>query len=167
MSLVSLSVGLAIGMLVMSVGVALTMYTGTSFAILCNLVSLNNSSQNALSQLSKEIRQVKSVTSFDTNTITFTDFDGQPLQYAYDPSSKKLNRIKAGTTQVLLDDINTFTFSILQRNVTDGTYDRVVATNTLTAKAVRVTVARARVVGGHSSTLEDVQSADIVIRNGL
>ena len=166
-SLPAVAVAVAIGSLVLAAVVALSLYTGTAFASLCNYVVLNNACQNALDRVTREIHGTQGLQSYSADTLTLTDADGQPLQYTFDSTSGTLLRIKGVARDVLCKDLASCKFELFQRNTEDGTYDRIPTTNVLTCKAIRLTFKMSLTSPPNKANTESAQSADIVIRNTL
>lgn len=166
-TLVELMIGLAISMILVTALAALSFYSARSIAAMTNYVDLDDKSRNALDRMTRDIRQVQNLSTFATNALSFVDSDGATLTYSWDPSTKKLSRIKSGTTEVLLSECDTLTFAVYQRNPVAGTYDQYpVATNNYinTCKLVQVNWTCSRKIMATVANTESVQTAKIVIR---
>ena len=110
------------------------------------------------------MRQVNQLTASTTNSLTFEDWDGAQLRYVYSPSARTLSRIKGATTDVLLTECNSVTFSIFQRNPIGGTYNQFPTGTPATTKLINVTWRCSRKILGTTMNTENVQTAKIVIR---
>lgn len=163
----TLMVGSILGAAVLS----FSLYAGKSFAGLTNYVDLEQKSQIALDNMTREVRQVNRVLSFGTttlrgqvitNTITFEDSDGENLAYTF--TGDILVRSKFGVDRVLLTNCDYLTFQVFQRNPIAGEWDQwstSVATNT---KLISVSWVCSRNILGNRMNTESVQTAKVVIR---
>ncbi len=149
------------------VGVVLAMFffANRSFASLTNYLDLDQKTQVALDKMSRDIRQVHKLTSFSSTNLTFEDYDSSNLQYAYDPSTRKLSRSRGGSTETLLTGCDSLQFSIFQRNPSLNTFEPVTTTNSTEAKVIELTWNCSRAILGSKANNESMQSAKIVIRN--
>lgn len=99
------------------------LYGNRSFAFLTNHVFMEQQNQFAMDCLSKQIRQAKKLTAYSTNSLTFTDYDGQSLQFTFDPNAQTLSRIKQGQTSTLLTGCSSLQFFIYGDNVQSNLFD--------------------------------------------
>ena len=157
-------VALAIGMIAIGALASLSLYSGRAFAGLMNYTDLENTSRTALDLMTKEIRQTLLVTTYTTNTIVFTDYDGQPLSYNFNPTNQTLVRTKAGVSTTLLTGCNSLEFSIYQRNGITGTFDQYPASSVTNTKVVKVSWLCKRSILDTKLNTESVETAKIVIR---
>src|SRR4051812_1025226 len=87
MTLVEMLVACGLGTIVFTAVASFTILTSRSFAALRNYDSLDRYSRNALDTLTRDIRQVRSLTSYQTNRLVFMDYDGATnLTYNWNPS---------------------------------------------------------------------------------
>ena len=137
-----------------------------SFTTLFNYVDLDDANRIAMDQLTRDVREADSVTSFSTNQLVLQDGDGLALTYTYDPTNRTLTRFKQNSpSTLLLKDCDTLSFDVRQRNVVGGTYDVYpLATNGASAKVIDVYWDCSRKVFGVKEDTESVQTARIVIR---
>src|ERR1044072_6818588 len=96
-------------------------YTARSFAAIENYVDLDSASRKAVDLMTKEIRQTTALANYQTNALTFSDYDGQRLQYVYDAAERKRTRVKGATSTVLLTGCDHMEFRIYQRTPQPGT----------------------------------------------
>src|SRR5688572_11247937 len=115
MTLVEILVAAAISSIALSAVAAFTFYSARSFAAIGNYVDLDNTSRKAVDFMTKEIRQTAGLSSYQTNALTFADYDGKPLQYLYDPAERKLTRVKDAISTVLLTGCESLEFHMFQR----------------------------------------------------
>jgi prepilin-type N-terminal cleavage/methylation domain-containing protein len=165
--LFTLSIGALLGAAVLS----FSLYAGKSFAALTNYVDLEQKSQNALDNLTREVRQVNKVLSYGTmswhgqtitNTLTFEDSDGQPLTYTF--TNQVLVRSKSGVDRVVLTNCDYLTFQVFQRNPVGGVWDQWTTTVATNTKLISVSWVCSRNILGNRMNTESVQTAKVVIR---
>ena len=111
-----------IGAVIVAVILSFALYQGRSFAVIFNISDMDQANRIALDQLTQQIRQVNKVTAYATNSVVFEDYDNVALTYRFDPTARTLSRTKGGTTQILLREIESLTFALMQRNIVDGSY---------------------------------------------
>jgi hypothetical protein len=119
----------------------------------------------ALDNMSRTIRQSRQVTAYASNSITLLDAGGNNVQYALDPASRSLIRVKGGATNTYLTGCNSLQFWIYQRTPKSNSfacYDPAYVTN---AKLVQVTWSCSRQIFGANVNNEVVESASICLRN--
>src|SRR2546425_1489795 len=115
MTLVEIMVAVGISSIALSTVAAFAFYSARSFAAIGNYVELDNTSRKAVDLMTKEIRQTAGLSDYQTNALTFADYDGKPLQYIYDPAEQKLTRVKDAISTVLLTGCDSLEFYIYQR----------------------------------------------------
>ena len=128
-------------------------------------MGLDDTSRNALDVMTKEIRQTKGLSGYQTNALTFIDYDDKPLQYLYDPAEQKLTRVKGGITSVLLRECDSLEFHIYQRTPQPGTNGVYAATDYSQCKLVDMKWRCSRSLFGRKANTETVQTAQVVLRN--
>jgi hypothetical protein len=164
MTLFELMVAIAVGGILLTAVLSLSVYSGRSLAGLANYVALNSDSRIALDRMTREIRQSGSLTGYQTNRLAFIDFDGQPLVYEYQPAERVLIRTKMDQKEILLEDCDNVKFEIFKRNPIKGSYDHALATNAVSSKVISMSVTCSRTVLGVKMTTEGIQTAKVVIR---
>jgi hypothetical protein len=163
-TLVETLMGVGLGGLVIAMFLAFLLYTSRSFSILTNHLELHQANRQALDTMTRDIRQVRRVTRYATNSVTFEDADGMALDYTYDVAAKTLTRVKGASTQVLLTGCDSILFDMLQRNVMEGSYDYYPADDVHTCKVLRIRWKSSRQLLGKKSQVSEDQSTDVVIR---
>ena len=164
-TLIELMFAIAVGMIAIAALASLSLYSGRVFAGLLNYADLETKSRSALDFMTREIRQTQLLTAYASNQLTFQDFDGVPLVYAYNPTNLTLTRTKTGTSKVLLTGCESLTFGIFLRNTTNGTFDQYPSTSSPTnTKVVQVSWLCKRSIVGTKMNSESVQTAKTVIR---
>lgn len=163
-TLMEMLVATSIGSLILLVVAHLCFMSGRSFAAMYNYCSLDYASRQALDLMSKEIRQAHSLSNWTSASITLNDWDGTPLQYAWNAGPRTFVRVKNGQTRTLLTECDYLNFEIFQRTPIGGTYDQFPTASPATCKLVQVTwICSRRILGARLNT-ESVQSAKFVIR---
>jgi prepilin-type N-terminal cleavage/methylation domain-containing protein len=164
-TLVEILVASSIG-LVLGAGLLMfSMFTDRSFAAMTNYTDMALLSELALDNMSKDIRQARQLTSFATNSLTFTDVNGNSLQYTFDPSARTLTRVSGTQTTTYLTQCDGLRFWIYQHTPisnTFGCYDPAYVTN---ARVIQMTWRCSRLILGAKATTESVESATIAMRN--
>jgi len=143
---------------------SLAYYSARSFAGIVNYVDLDIKSRAALDQMSKDIRQSSSLTSYATNQLVFDYGGGSTLTYTYSATDRTLTRILDRAQKVLLTECDYLRFAIFQRNPIGGTYDQYSTASATNCKLVQLNWVCSRTILGAKVNTESVQSAKIVIR---
>jgi len=164
----------AVGGLVLSAVMAMSLFSARSFAAIGNYVDLDIKSRTALDTMTSDIRQALDLTTpCNSNILTFHLVDISTgttnlLQYTYDPSGKTLRRSYLGQTTTLLTNCTFMQFSLYQRNPIGGTYDQYPLDNFSQpglCKLIQLTWVCSRdVLKGRLVNTESVQSAKVVMR---
>ena len=163
-TLVEILMGIGVGGLVLLSVVSMTMYCGKSFAAMGNYVDLNTRSINALDQMTKDVRQMDYLVSYNTTTMVFANgTNGGRLTYQYNPTAKTLERIEGSTATTLLTGCDAFNFSVYQRNPFSNYSFQATSTAT-NCKLINVKWTCSRSILGTMLHTESVQTAKIVIR---
>ena len=166
-TLPEMMVSAGIGLMVLLMMAVIFMTCSRSFAAMGNYINMDRTSRNALDQMTRDIRQAKSLMSFATNQLVFKwDAAGATnLTYTYDAVAKTLTQKRTGQPdKVLLADCESLSFSMWKNiPLTAGTLGS--ASSVPEAKAIGVAWKRSQTILGKKLTSEDMQQAQIVIRN--
>jgi hypothetical protein len=165
MTLVEISVAVAIGSIALAALAGFAFYSARSFAAIGNYVDLDNTSRKAVDVMTKEIRQTSGLSAYQTNALTFADYDGKPLQYIYDPAGQKLTRVKDAISTVLLTGCDSLEFHIYQRTPQPGTNGFYAAIDASHCKLIDLKWRCSRSLLGIKANTETVQTAQVVLRN--
>jgi len=165
MTLVETIVAVGISSIALAALAALTFYSARSFAAIGNYVDLDNTSRKAVDLMTKEIRQTAALSAYQTNALTFTDYDGKLLRYIYVPAERKLTRVKDAISPVLLAGCDSLQFHIYQRTPQPGTNSFYAATDAAQCKLIDMQWRCSRSLLGKNANSETVQSAVVVLRN--
>lgn len=163
-TLVEFLIGLGVAGLVLMITAAFTIFCGKGLMGVWNYVDLDQSSQSAVDQLTREVRQTTGLLEFATNRLTFSESDGVPLVYEYRPGTRDLVRTKGASTKTLLTECDTLTFAIFQRNPSNAVYDYFPTATATNCKMINVSWVCTRKILGAAVNSESVQTAKIVIR---
>ncbi len=170
-TLLEMLVSMAVSGIILTALLSFTVYSSRSFAAMENYVDLEQKSMNALDNMTRDIRQTMALSSYSTrtvngqlvtNSLTFTDSDGQPLIYSY--TDDVLVRQKGGETTMLLTNVDFLSFLIYQRNPIGGGYEQYSTFTPETCKLISVSWICSRSILGSKINTESVQTAKIVIR---
>lgn len=134
------------------------------FVSLSNYIELDRASRHALDVMSKDIRQAEALSSYNETNLTFLDGNKQTLSYSYSPESRTVTRTQNGQSEILLEECDSFLFSLFQRNPVGGTYDQYPAAEADTCKLVQLNWLCSRLNFSGPDNTEVVQSAKFVIR---
>jgi prepilin-type N-terminal cleavage/methylation domain-containing protein len=165
-TLVELMVASAVGALVLTGVAAVFVGSNVSFSAVGNYVSMDRSSENALDEMSRDIRRSANLTSFASNQLVFNYSGTTNLVFSYDLSAGNLTSWKTGdaVTNVLLTGCDSLQFSMYS-NIPQPGGDLTNATTISKAKAISVNWHCSRTMLGNRRNTEDTQEAVIVIRN--
>ncbi len=165
MSLVETVVAVGISSIAIAAVAGFSFYSARSLVAIGNYVDLDNTSRKAVDLMTKEIRQTKGLSAYQTNALTFIDYDDKPLQYLYDPDAQKLTRVKDAISTVLLTECENLEFHMFQRTPLPGTNGFYAATDAAQCKLVEMKWRCARSLLGKKANTETVQTAQVVLRN--
>src|SRR5947207_9403335 len=184
MTLVEMLIAIGISGLVFAAVGTMIFFSGRSYAALANYVDLDNKSRQALDRITKDLRQVDSVTSYDTNTLSSgqvvtnqlvvagkdTNGTAYNITYTYNAAStnRTLTRTKsageyAGTT-TLLTGCTYLNFRMFSRVPQTNDLDNFTAASVAECKVVQIDWICSRKIFNQSDNTESVQSAKVVIR---
>jgi len=171
MTLPEMMMAIAVSSVILTALLSFTVYASRSFAALTNYVELEQRSQDALDQMTRDVRETQGLTNYTTmtldgqtitNSVTFIDFDNQLLSFTF--TNDVLVRSKAGATTMLLTNVDFLTFQIYQRNTVSGSYNQFPTANIAEGKLIAVSWICSRSILGARMNTESVQTAKIVIR---
>jgi Tfp pilus assembly protein PilW len=165
MTLMELVVAMGVSALVTVMIIMLASSTGRSFAEMVNYVDLDHYNRVALDIMTRDLRQVKFLQSFHSNSVVFMDKDDLPLEYTYSSGQRTLTRLKNGDNRIILDNCDALEFSIFQRTPISNRFDLYAISAVDNCKVVRVSWNCSRMLFGRKLNTEQAQAARIVIRN--
>jgi prepilin-type N-terminal cleavage/methylation domain-containing protein len=177
LTLVEMLVATGIGVILITIIVALTAYAERSFAVTSSHVELESKSRNALDKLSRELRQATAVIRCDTNlplkSFTVTNaVDGFALTLSWDADVKTLRLEKVGPTpddnrsEKLLSNCERWDFTFCDRTPSVGptevSFNSV--SNLADCKLIQMSWTCRQELIGQLET-ENVQEMQIALRN--
>jgi len=143
----------------------LAVSTGRSIAEMFNYVDLDHANRVALDTMTREVRQVRTITSLSTNTVVFVDKDGATVTYTYSPIKRTLTRTAGLQTKTLIEQCDSLRFASYQRTPVSNRYDLIPTSAVANTKVLTITWNCSRRLFGVHSNTEQGQTAKIVIRN--
>lgn len=158
-------IALGITGIVMLVIVTLSVSTGRSLAEMFNYVDLDHSNRIAIDVMSRDLRQVRYLSSYSTNSISFVDKDDGTITYTYAPATRLFTRTKGAEVNTLLDNCDSLKFALYQRTPQSNNFNLYTISDITNCKVVSVTWSCSRKVLGIKANSEQAQAARIVIRN--
>ena len=164
LSLMEVVIAVALTTMVGTALLILSSSTGRSLAEMVNYVDLDHENRVALDNLTRELRQVRYLTSFSASSVTCSDKDGADVSYVYSPGGRTLMRVKNGLSTQLLDQCDQLRFGIYQRTPQSNSYN-LISTTMTNCKVITVTWSCSRSLFGRKINTEQGQTARIVIRN--
>lgn len=182
-TLIELLVGGALGLLVAAAVVFSFMFSSKAVVLATNYATLDQKSETALNNLTRDLRGMNRVTSYvltpNTNpkysdayqVVTQITLAPRPggssnewLQLEYSPSTRCLFRRSGSNFRVLLTGCDFLEFNFFQRLQTNGIFTVAATTNGSLAKLIRVRWACSLSGGATSQQTERAQSAEIALR---
>ena len=165
MTLVELMVATGVGSLVLASIVTVFVTSNRTFVSMGNYVAMDQASRIALDQMTRDIRKSKNILTFSTNKLVFNYSGTTNLTYLYDLESRQLVQWKTGgQTNVLLSSCDLLTFSMFS-NIPQAGGALTSTTDVNKGKAISVAWRCSRKILGKKVNTEDMQEAQIVIRN--
>lgn len=144
---------------------AFTLFSSRTFVYMADFTDMNQSSQFALDEMSRQIRQAKELTSYSSNSLTFLDATNGNLQFSYDPSARTLVQTSGGKDITLLTDCDSLQFAVYQHTMISNTFDCYSVSATNNTRVIQVDWTCSRDVYGKKAATETVETAEIVMRN--
>ncbi len=162
-TITELVVATGVGGLTLLCIAALYLFSQRSFVGMYNYADLNNRSRNASDMLSRDIRCAAAVISATSNQIVLGS--GTNISYTYDPTSRTLVRAQGTDSRTLLYGVDSLSFSLYQRPLTNATYGNFPAATPANAKMVAFQWSSSRQVMAAKMNSESVQAAIVELRN--
>jgi hypothetical protein len=128
---------------------------------------LDRQSRNTLDIMERDIRQAASLTNWSANGLWFTNTDGNPLIYTFNPTNGifSFTNGTTGLSAVLLSNCTSFGVSLFQDQPTNGTMVFYPTTTAQTARGIIVSFDCVRTNYAGVTDSETFQTARIVMRN--
>jgi len=164
-TLVEVLITSSVALVVAAAIAVLYMYSSRTFLTLDNYTDMCQRSQLALDKMSKDIRQAKLVTYYTNNAITFSDVNGNSLQFTNNTTAKTLLRISGGKTTTYLTGCDSLQFWIYQPTPTSNSFACFAPAYLANARVIQVTWVCSRQIMGLKTTTESIETAQIAMRN--
>ena len=164
-SLTEFVIAMGLASIVVIVLVTISLTTGRSLSEMFNYVDLDHYNRIALDTMSRDLRQVRYLSSYQTNSVTFVDHNSNLLSFAYSPANRLLTRVQGGLTNTLLRDCDFLEFGIFQRTPQSNSFALYAATELTNCKVVSIKWSCSRSLFGVQANTEQGQTARIVLRN--
>jgi Tfp pilus assembly protein PilW len=171
-TLIEMMIAVGISTFVMAGLLSSYMFISRTMDATANYEELDRQSRNAIDLITSDIRQCGGLTSFSTNSLSFTNLDGSSLQFSWDGTNyvsytnASTNLAGCPRSGILLKGCSYLNFSIFQRNPVAGTtMTFTAATNAALAKVVVMDWTCRRTNYLSLKDTESVQTAKVVMRN--
>jgi len=179
MSLVELMIALTIGLIVLTAAGVIWIFVLQSFVAAGNYADLDSKSRVAVDVMMAEIRESSSVVGFQNNGsnkwlfVTNSLEANSGIRYSWDSGSRMLVRQRSGDPdRAYLTECDAWDFQLFQRTPhPSGVYVFYPATNVLgandvtLAKLINMSWRCSRSFLGQKRNTENVQTAQVVLRN--
>jgi hypothetical protein len=164
-TLVEYLVTLAITVMVIATGAALSNNFMRAVAFLSNAVDLDAKSRLAIDRMSREIRRCDAVDSAWSNGLVLR-LGTNLTTFEYHPETRRLIRDDPDTgTEVLLNGCEYIRFDLFRRNSLTNRYSEFPTATSTDGKIVQISWVCSRRLLGFPANTGKMQSAKVVIRN--
>jgi prepilin-type N-terminal cleavage/methylation domain-containing protein len=164
-TLIELMVATALSLVVATAIAILAYFASRSFVAMTHYTEMGQLSRLALDKMSMEIRQASQLTAYSAHSLSLKDVNGDPLQFTYDPTTRKLERVRGGTDITYLTDCDALQFSIYQHTMKSNTFDCYDPAYLTNARVIGVSWSCSRPILGLRATTDSMQSTKITFRN--
>jgi len=165
-TLVEVMISSVFSLLVLGVAVTFCFYISQGASAINNHTLLETEGQLAVDNLTRDLRQARSVSAYSTDSMTFVDVDNNPLVLTFDSTSNTLSLIKTNNQLFQITGCASAQFQMYGGMVGAGTLDNTNVTSSVTnCRAVLVNWMLSSNAVYHASASESLQSAKIVFRN--
>src|SRR6266567_3337807 len=111
------------GLVLASAILTLAWFSSRSFVSMTNYTDMNQLSRLALDKMSKDIRQMRQLTSFSSNSVALQDSSGNAIGFVYDPNLRTLVKTNGGQTTTYLTECDNLQFWIYQHTPKSNSFD--------------------------------------------
>ena len=128
----------------------------------------NNEEQNVSRLLAQDIRRASSVPNASTHQLVLKVSHGyaaETVTYSYDATARIVTRQDHSSSQVLLKNVESFAFSLLQRPAANATEGALIAAAAIDARAITCHWTCSHRVLGAKLSSESFGMGPIVLRN--
>ena len=178
-TLIEMLVVIVISVVIMGAVVSLWIFSARSFTAIGNYNDLDSKSRYAIDSMLRDMREATLVTAYASNstsmtvTITNSQSASSGTTYTWDSTSRNLVRQKTGEAdKTFLTECDLWNVQLYQRTpLTNGTFAFYPATNssgvldTTICKLINMNWKCSRTILGSKLNTENVQTAQVVLRN--
>jgi Tfp pilus assembly protein PilW len=113
-TLIEVIIAAGLGLMIATAILTLTWFSSRNFVAMSNYTDMSQLSRLALDKMSKDIRQMRQLTSFTTNSLVMRDSSGNSTGFVYDPNARTLVKTNAGVTTTYLTECDALQFWVYQ-----------------------------------------------------
>ena len=162
-TLVELMVGIALGFLLLLGVASMYLFSLKSFTSMANYSDLNARSRHASDTVTRDIRSANGVVSATGQQLVLR-FGSNNLTYNYDEDARTLTRSYLEQDKVLLEGVNSLSFS-LYRTASGSPYEEFSVATVTNAKLVGFQWECSRRVYGTQKNSQSLEAAIVKMRN--
>ena len=162
-TLVELMVGIALGFLLLLGVASMYLFSLKSFTSMANYSDLNARSRHASDTVTRDIRSANGVVSATGQQLVLR-FGSNNLTYNYDEDARTLTRSYLEQEKVLLEGVNSLSFS-LYRTASGSPYEEFSVATVTNAKLVGFQWECSRRVYGTQKNSQSLEAAIVKMRN--
>ena len=163
-TLVEMMVGIALGSLLLLGVASMYLFSLRSFTSMSNYTELNARNRYASDIVTRDIRSAAGVTSATSQQLVLR-FGGADLTYHYAKDAGTLTRSYLEQDEVLLEGVNSLSFSLYQRPSNGAAYEEFSVATATNAKLVGFQWECSRRVYGTQKNSQSLEAAIVKIRN--
>ena len=169
MTLVEVMVGSTLAVMILTAVLSMFLFLSRSSANIINYADMEAQARTGLENFAQDSRQAADLTWNSANSVTLT-VGAATITYAFDAGAGTFSRTEAGDTRVLIDNINTFTFTgYMITGATVDLSDLSTATKRESAsgvtKQIQLYVLASRTTTTVTTATNTVLSARYILRN--
>jgi hypothetical protein len=166
--MVELMVATSLGTIIMAAVMSTFLFIGRTSIVMRNYADLETQARNAMEIFAQDVRMSSAVSWTNANSVSMTVRSGgvsQPVQYAYDASSRTFSRTFDGTTTMLISNIRNFAFSAYSIDTEPLSLAAPTAATNTATKQIQIALETERRNPVLALTTNKVISARFVLRN--
>ena len=163
-TLVEMMVGIALASLLLLGVASLYLFSLKSFTAMSNYIELNARNRYASDIVTRDIRSATGVTSATSQQLVLR-FGGADLTYNYDEDAGTLTRSYLEQDEVLLEGVNSLSFSLYQKPLNGAAYEEFSVATPSNAKLVGFQWECSRRVYGTRKNSQSLEAAIVKLRN--
>jgi hypothetical protein len=158
----------AVGGLLLATVTSFFLFSNRSFAVLASYADLERENRNALSLITRDIRQATALGSLDivgnARVLLVLDHGGTAVAYQYHRGNRTLSRAVGDHTAVILTGCDDFAVFLYEPDTGAGAYGAFPASDVSNCKLIQVDWTASRSLLGVKLTSQTARSAKVVIR---